>query len=68
MRALGPLWRTDPRLSLLIGGKKHLLRQSRRTLGAMKMQMQLRWSVAAVPIRIIGGPWVAPGCPYGIVG
>jgi hypothetical protein len=52
MRALGPLWRTDPRLSLLIGGKKHLLRQSHKTLGAM--QMRLAWSVAAVPILIIG--------------
>jgi hypothetical protein len=39
MRALGPLWRPDPRLSLLIGGKKYWLRQSHKTLSAIKMQV-----------------------------
>jgi hypothetical protein len=43
---------TDPRLSELIGGKKHLLRQSHRTLGAMKMQVRLPCSIA---IRLMAG-------------
>jgi hypothetical protein len=43
IRAFGYPWSTDPRLSSLIGGKKHLLRQSHRTLGAMKMQTRLPW-------------------------
>src|SRR5271170_2293090 len=39
MPAFGHVWSTDPRSSALIGGKKHLLRQSHRTLGAMQMRL-----------------------------
>ncbi|HBK04306.1 MAG TPA: hypothetical protein DDZ81_00395 [Acetobacteraceae bacterium] len=53
IRAFGHRWRTDLRSSFLIGGKKHLLRQSHRALGAMQMRLPLCWE--AVLVGLVAG-------------